>query len=230
MLKYAVAGFVLITTGSVSQAATSLTFTSASIGQVRSVGFNGFTDSFGGGAISLPGLSANLRFNLTGISGNTWSFAYSVANTSFAPLTSARVSVFGFNVSPTLSSATATGEFSSVSSGTVPLGRGSRDVCFRTGNGGQCAGGGNDGVTIGEAASTGVFNLIFAAPTTSVVLNDLFVRYLALNAPSSRISGASGVGDVMSTTVPEPATWATLIIGFATIGTAMRRSRTAATA
>ena len=227
MLRSIVAGVALIAAGSASHAATNLNFTSASIGQVRSFNFNGFTDDYLGAAVPLPGLSARLRLNLTGISGNTWSFNYSIANTSFASVSTSRVSVFGFDVSPQLQSATTTGEFSSVGSGNVPVGRGSRDVCFRTGGGGQCAGGGGGGVTIGEAASTGVFKLIFAAPTSSVMLNDLFVRYQSLSAQSLNIRGASGVGDVVGGTVPEPATWAMLIVGFGAVGGALRRQRMA---
>ena len=226
MSKFIVAGVALIAAGSASHAATNLNFTSASIGQIRSFNFNAFTDDYLGAALPLPGLSARLRLNLTGISGNTWSFAYSVANTSFAPISTSRVSVFGFDVSPRLQSATATGEFSSVGSGNVPLGRSDSDVCFRTGGGGQCAGGGGGGVTIGEAASTGVFKLIFAAPTSSVMLNDLFVRYQSLNSQSLRIREASGVGDVVGGTVPEPTTWAMLIVGFGAVGGALRRQRT----
>lgn len=225
MLRCVLIGLAVASMGTAATAATGLDFTSASIGTLQQVEFNGFTDSFAGGTAALPGLSARLGFKLESIVGNQWSFAYSVANTSIAPVTSSRVSVFGFNPSQVLRTTTAIGEFSSISSGIVPVGRGSRAVCFRTGNGGECAGGGNGGVTIGEAASTGVFKLIFAAPTTSVILNDLFVRYQSLNVPSRRILGASGVGDVAVGGVPEPTTWGMLIIGFATIGEAMRRNR-----
>ena len=234
MLRWVIAGLATLSMASGAGAATSLTFTSASIGVLNQARFNGFTDSFGGGTTALPGLSARVHFTLQGISGNQWSFAYAVANTSGVLATGSRVSIFGFDVSPALrpapNSASATGKFSRIGSGNVPLGRGSRDVCFRAGGGGGlCASGGGGGVTIGEAASTGVFKLIFAAPTTSVILNDLFVRYQSLNAPSQNISGASGVGDVTSSLVPEPGTWAMLIFGFGTIGSAMRRSRSAAT-
>lgn len=230
MLRALVACVAFLSIGEAAQAATNLTFTSASIGQTQSVNFAGFTDSFAGGTTALPGLSATLDLRLTAISGNTWTFAYSVANTSLAPVTSSRVSVFGFNVSGAFNSATATGEFSSVGSGNVPVGRGSRDTCFRTGNGGQCAGGGGQGVTIGEAASTGIARLVFNAPTTNVVLSELFVRYQSLNAPSLHIQGASGVGDVVGGSVPEPATWAMLIVGFGAVGSVMRRSRIVAAA
>lgn len=230
MLRLLVASVALLSIGGAARAATSLTFTSASIGQTQSVDFAGFTDSFAGGTTALPGLSATLDLRLTAISGNTWTFDYGVANTSSAPVTSSRVSVFGFNVSHLLNAANATGEFSSVGSGNVPVGRGRRDVCFRTGNGGQCSGGGRGGVTIGEALSAGTVNLMFKAPTTNVVLSELFVRYQSLNAPSRNVSGASGVGDVVGGAVPEPTTWAMLIIGFAAIGSVMRRSRAVAAA
>lgn len=219
---------VALLAASASQAAVGLSFNAGTIGVTQSVNFNGFTNDFAGGTTALPGLTATVDFRLTAISGNSWSFDYSVANTSSVPVTSSRVSVFGFDVSAPLQSSSATGEFSSIGSGTVPVGRGNRDICFRTGNGGQCAGGGGGGVTIGEAASTGTFMLIFASPTTNVVLSKLFVRYQSLNAPTRGVNTASGVGDVAAATVPEPQTWAMLIGGFAMVGSAMRRRRSAA--
>lgn len=223
MSKLLVTGVALAVMASAAQATTSLSFSAAQANVAQTVDYRGFTGSFNNGNTALPGLSARSIFTLRSIVGNTWTFDYSIANTSVAPVTSSRISLFGFNVSPNIASASSTGEFNGNASGNVPM-VGNRDLCFGIGNTNNCSGGGGQGVTIGEAASTGVFRLIFQNPQTNVVLSGLFVRYQSLNAPSLNISGASGFGDV-AVAVPEPTTWAMLIAGFGAIGGAMRRRR-----
>ena len=69
---------------------------------------------------------------------------------------------------------------------------------------------------------TATFTLNFgAALGSSISIDDLFVRYQSINAPG--IAGGSGVGTVV--VVPEPATWAMLILGFGLAGASLRRRR-----
>ncbi len=225
----AAAAIVLCAASGVS-ATTTLNFTTTDIGQGYAVNFSGITDSYQSHLVPLPGLKAKVVFLLKSISNKTWTFDYYVSNTSGGNVTSSRISVFGFDVNPDVTAKSSTGLFNSPSSGNVPI-LGSREVCFRTGNGGQCAGGGGGGVSIGDATSHGTFSLTFQLAQTSVQLQRLFVRYQSLKDPYEHINDASGVGEPTDVAaVPEPANWALLIAGFGLVGGALRRRRPPLTA
>ena len=200
-----------------AHAATVLTWTNGDVGVTKTLDFNGFEDSV------IAGLTAEIDYKLTGITagGKTWTFAYDIDNTSTAPVTGSRISGFGFNVDPNVSSKSATGVLNHTDSGNVPM-IGSREVCI-TGN--NCAGGGGAGVTFGNTG-LGTFTLNFSSAKTSLSLSDFYVRYQAVNAPG--YSNASAVGTVVDRVkggVPEPATWAMMMVGFFAIGSALRSSR-----
>ena len=79
--------------------------------------------------------------------------------------------------------------------------------------------------TVGNYGSTGWLNFSFVAPTTGSYLLQLGVRNVLDNGLSSyaaldnvRVNGALAG-------VPEPATWALMILGFGAVGGAMRRRR-----
>lgn len=158
---------------------------------------------------TVTGLTGTAIFTLTGISGNTYNFNYSIANTSTSPLTDARISSFAFNVDPTIASASSTGAFAfSTLNSTYPNGVGTVDVCFKDASTGSCAGGGGGGLTMGQTG-TGTFTLNFAQPITSATLSDFFLRYQSISG--SGLYGASGTGSgtvsstsTGGTSVPEP--------------------------
>lgn len=160
---------------------------------------------------TVTGLTGTAVFTLTGISGNTYNFNYTVANTSTSPLTDSRISSFAFNVDPSITSASSTGAFSfSTLNSTYPNGVGTVDVCFKDAATGSCAGGGGGGLTMGQTG-TGTFSLSFAQPVTSATLSDFFLRYQSISGAGFNGASGTGSGTVSSTStssggtpVPEP--------------------------
>ena len=203
----AAAGFAL--TGSQAMA-DAITFDASDVGTTYSLGYDGFSSG-----TSIDGLTAQTSFTLTSVSATTYTFSYSVANTTSDPLTS-RVSSFGFNTDPTIQSASSTGAFSySTLNSSYPNAIGTIDVCFKDASTGSCAGGGSGGLADGTSG-TGNFTLTFAQPITSLTLSDFFVRYQSITG-AGRITSASGSGTQTSsggttsggttsggTPVPEP--------------------------
>ncbi len=217
----------------VTQVASPATFAAADIGVKVNRLYNGFVDE-----TLTSGLSSRTVFQLTAIGngGRNWDFAYAVQNRFTAPVTAARVSIFGFDVDGitasnntlALQAASATGVYDTVArNGNVPQIGPTLDVCFRAGGGGGgCASGGGGGNSTAGSFIGGTFRLTFASAVQRVILDNFFVRYQSVN--SAVLNGASGVGvDTMlwSPAVPEPATWAQMIAGFGLLGLAMRRRR-----
>jgi hypothetical protein len=206
-----------LTISATAHAATVLTWTTADTGVTKSLDFNGFSD----GDV-IDGLSANIDYKLTSVgnSGKSWVFSYNVENTSDWPVWASRISTFGFNVDPNISSSSATGEYTKTSSGNVPDGIGSREVCITNVN---CSGGGFGGVDIGDIG-VGTFTLNFSSAKTSVTLSDAYVRYQSVYGGGEW--GGSAVGTPLTGgAVPEPATWAMMLIGFFAIGSTLRSRR-----
>lgn len=206
-----------------AQAAVVLSWSAADIGMAQTADFNGRDPAV------IAGLTSQVTYTLSSIgnAGKTWTFSYSVQNNSSSPVDTSRVSGFGFNTGPNVTSASATGVYTHRSlNGNVPI-LGNREVCI-TGN--NCAGGGSAGVTKGNTG-IGTFSLTFATAPTLLKLSDLYVRYQSIN--TNRIQGGSAVGEASTPTagVPEPATWAMMIAGFGLVGASLRRRRrTAVTA
>lgn len=200
-----------------AHAATVLTWTNSDLNLTRTLDFNGFEDG-----VVIDGLGAEVDYTLTGIGsgGKSWTFSYAVENTSDSPIWASRISTVGFNVDPNISSSSATGTYYKTASGNVPM-IGSRDVCLTINN---CAGGSYGGVTIGHTG-TGTFTLKFSSAKSSVDLSDFYVRYQSVYGGGEW--GGSAVGEVVTNTaaVPEPATWAMMIIGFGAIGSTLRSAR-----
>ena len=211
----------------------SLTASGGSGGSVT-VDFDGQVDN---GTTVIPGLTSSITYTFVSAvtsSGNTtYTFDYNVTNTSSSPITDSRVTIFGFgNVIPNVAvidgpgpndppNADASGTFTLAGSGNVPTGFGTAELCFKDGGGtNNCSGGGNGGVAFGDSGS-GQFWMTFTGTPASITLADLFVRY----------QGIEGAGDITSAigrptdAIPEPGTWAMLLLGFAGAGFAIRRSR-----
>ena len=167
--------------------ADSITLDSGAIGKSYTFTYDGFS---GGTAIS--GLTASTTFTPSAISGNDYIFAYSLANTTSDPLSS-RVSSFGFNTNPDITSATSTGTFSYTTlDSSYPNGIGAIDVCFKDAATRSCSGGGKGGVLDG-ATGAGAFTLSFAQPVTSLTLSDFYLRYQSISGAGC-ITSASGAG------------------------------------
>lgn len=200
--------------------ADAITFDSSDIGTAYTLNYNGFSDS-----TTISGLTASTTFTLASISGNTYTFNYSVTNTSSAPITDSRISSFAFNTDPTISGASSTGAFSYTTlNGSYPNGIGGVDVCFKDASTGACSGGGSGGLTLGQTG-TGTFSLTFSQPVSSLTLSDFYVRYQSISG-AGNITSASGAGTQSSsggTSVPEPGMLG--LLGGALMATALLRRR-----
>jgi hypothetical protein len=194
---------------------------SLAVGDSSDVTFNGIG---GNPVITIPGLASDLLLTylgMTTVAGNTvFNFTYALSNSS--TLTGARVSSFGFNVTPNVGGASATGDFDTASLNTnYPVGFGTVNVCFYDGPGGTCTGNGN-GVVIGDAAN-GTLALTMNGLINDIALSDFVDRYQGFNYQGIQ----SAIGTSITSGVPEPATWAMMILGIGLAGAAMRRKRSA---
>jgi len=168
-----------------------------------------------------PGTSGTLFLDLTGNSGGLFTFSYIVTNTSSLALNPVGViSSFGFNdVGVSTTTGSINGDFTNIifgGSGPGPFN--GIEVCFNnsSGQGEGCSG--SSGVAVGDPG-TGTFTLQYDASVTSLTLGDFAFRFQSLGLNG----GGSGTGT--ENPIPEPATWAMMLLGFCGIGMAIRRSR-----
>lgn len=200
--------------------ADAITLDATKVGTAYTLNYNGFSSG-----TTVTGLTGRTTFTLTGISGNNYTFSYSVTNTSSAPITDSRISSFAFNADPNITGATSTGAFSYTTlNSTYPNGIGEVDVCFKDASTGSCSGGGSGGLAQGQTG-TGNFVLSFAQPIASLNLSDFYVRYQSI-AGAGNITSASGTGTLTSsggTSVPEPGMLG--LLSLTLIGAAVLRRR-----
>ena len=201
----------------------SVTFDNTGGSNTVNVTYNGL----GGDPKALtPGLSAYLTLTLDSILNNVFTFSYTLQNTSTVAGT--RVSGLGFNVQPdaiavsagvgsVFNQAQLGGNFASVGA----------ETCFNGGPGACPESNPANSVLFGTTGSgTLSFTLGGAPGQTSITLSNFLDRYQGFsttNVNQAAVTSAIGVGTPGA--VPEPATWAMMLLGFGGIGMAMRRGR-----
>lgn len=173
-----------------------------------------------------PGLSGLMALTLSSVSGNVYNFSYTLQNTSTVAGT--RISGFGFNVDPLayLTGVTAgSGDIFDLTTLSANFASIGADVCLNGGPG-NCPES-NPANSLGFGATTsGSFALTFNPTQNSITLSNFLDRYQGFsttNVNQQTVTSAIGVGT--SSAVPEPATWAMMLLGFGGIGMAMRRGR-----
>lgn len=178
--------------------------------------------TFGG---TQPGTSATLTLTLDTFNALTgvYNFSYTLTNTSNTTLNpSGRITAFGFNDSTNLTPTGSTGSGNLLDEilfgANISGGNNEMDICLTTNN---CSGGGSggDGVVVGSPVS-GTFSLDYPGSLSSLTLSGFTVRYQSTGANGE----GSGIGTV-TPPIPEPATWAMMLLGFAGIGMTIRRRR-----
>lgn len=204
VLKMALAGAAL-TFASAANASLVLDSSTFTVTADHNAGPNQVTINFDS---PVAGLTSQLVLTLLGGSGNAFDFHYDFTEVGVANLVG-----FGFDTNPNLSSVTGiSGPLQFFANTTFP-GSGNIEACFNGGN--------NCSAANGQAGSfSGGFTLNFtgSAPFT---LNDFVDRYASVGGPG----GQSVEGHPFIPGVPEPATWAMMLLGFGGIGMAMRRRR-----
>lgn len=208
-----------------------ITLNDSNVGNSFTVDYDGYT-----GSGSIDGLTSQIVFTLTAATANSYTLNYAVTNNSTAPITTSRVSGFGFNTDPTISGATSTGTYSVTALNSNVPNVGTVDVCFKDGGGtNSCAGGGGGGVDLGGTGS-GTLTLSFASPITSLSLSDFFTRYQSISGAgattsavgSGTISSSSGGSSSGGTPVPEPGMFGLFALGVGALMLRRRRSGSSA--
>jgi hypothetical protein len=189
---------------------------------------DGITD----GPTLIQGLTAQLTLTFKNVStdGKTYAFYYSLFNSSSGQVTGSRVSSFGFDTNPNVSGGKVTGAFDVLHLGDAYPVIKDPEVCVFDPNnpkGGVCTGSGG-GINIGDKGE-GMLYLTFASVPTgnSITLSNFVDRYQSITGV--KIGGkyvTSAVGQETNiVALPEPATWALMLIGFGGMGVALRRRR-----
>ncbi|MFZ4688813.1 MAG: cistern family PEP-CTERM protein [Polymorphobacter sp.] len=204
-----------------------VTFDATDIGERAVVNYNGYV-----GQTKIAGLTARTIFTLSSVTngGKDWTFAIrDVTNTSSAPITASRISIFGFDTDKTVQFASSSNTIfgTAVLDGNPPQISQNFDVCFSGGP--NCAGGGGGGILINQSAMPGgSFLLRLQLAATKLELTNFFVRYQSIAGAAGGDSGVGVSEEVVHLGVeplPEPAVWVQLITGFGLAGAVMRRRR-----
>jgi len=178
--------------------------------------------------VVVPGLTGTLKLTLTGVAGATWTFAYTVDNTSSGGITS-ELSGFALNTTPNVVSASATGLYSGDVSINSQLSSGTTvDFCASAGS--TCSGGSSNGISPTDPPASGTFSLTFASVLASISLDEAFVRYQGITG--NGFNGASGIGtnsnvviNPVISTVPLPAALPLFVGGLGVMGLVGWRKR-----
>ena len=226
MRKLALLAAAAFAATAVPAAATTVVYNNTNY--TTSPGSNVITIDFTG--VQNPSAHANLVLTFLGANGaGDYMFTYALTNTSTPPSSTSNdnVSAFGFDITSTV------GHDFSLNNSTVTADAGSDldarrsgsisggfqvDFCATSGN--TCSGGQNEGPRPTET-QTGSFVLAFAGSDPgTIILSQPVVRFQNTSPVGSDVGQPSTVPGV-----PEPGTWAMMLLGFGAVGFAMRRRR-----
>ena len=196
---------------------------STTIGDSVTISFDGHTPN----NPSVSGLTADLTLVFQGMSGNNYLFDYLLVNTSSSPIDASRVTVFGFaDVDPNVSlvGSSVTGGYTTISSGNFPGGA-NLEICAKNGQNNNCAGS-QGGPGVGTSVS-GDLTIAFTSSFSQIILSGLAIRWQGIYSTQLGIRDGSAIGSPTQPppVVPEPATWAMMLLGFGGIGYVLRRRR-----
>jgi PEP-CTERM motif len=219
--------FVISTVSALALAApanAAVVLTAADAGTNFQVNYTGLV---GGVVTNL--ISAVQDFTLVSVTnmGTTYNFNHRTENTS---TNSALFRSYGFDIGgATISSFSATGSLrhGSTSTTNYPEGGGHREICFAFSSAGSCASANNGGIAPGAAeAGNGSFSITFDTSPVSIILDNFIARAHTINPQiNGNVNGLMIGATGMAGGVPEPATWAMMILGFGFAGAAMRRAK-----
>ena len=206
-----------------SALADSMTFGSNEISKSVTLSYDGYSAT---GGTTVNGLTGSATFTLTGIAGNTYTFDYSVTNTTSGAPVGSKITSLAFDADPTIASATSTGTFSQTLVTQSASGGHSTFLCFTDPKSRSClnAAGG----LASNQSGSGSFSLTFSSPVAEVTLSDFFVRYQSITGVSGITSGI-GAGTISSvstsggTPIPEPGMVGLFGLGEAALVVARRR-------
>lgn len=195
----------------------------AAPGKVFKISYTGKVD---GSTTTLVSALGTFTFTGTSVDKRTYNFSYTLLNTS---TNRSRLRSFGFDVTSALNpiSITATGAFPYTGlNQNYPEGIGRIDACFKATNNGLCTGG-QGGLTRG-LSGTGTFSLTFSAPQNAIDLGNFVTRFQSISPEINDEDSGVGIGRLVvepppPSAVPEPATWAFMILGTGLTGAALRR-------
>jgi hypothetical protein len=173
---------------------------------------------------NVPGLTAEAVFTVTGLTADTITFKIDLTNTTSDPLSS-RVSSLGFDTTPNINDATASGIFNfAVLGSSYPNGFGSIEACFNDAQANTCNGGGGAGVDKGNTGSFTI-TLGFTGPITQFSFDKFGVRYQSVDGTTLGNSG-TGIGTVKTDPTPAPEPTTMVLLGTGLIGAfAAKRKR-----
>jgi len=206
------AGAVLTAMPAVAQQATvnGSTVATLAVGDSTTIHFGGPTGTTA---------SADLFLKLTGVNlaAGDYTFQYSFTNTNSSV---SNLVNFGFTTDPTLLGISGTGMDFYLNPNNFPGGY-DVDACAGPTAGNNCDAANGQGDLF-----SGSFTLDFANNTSSITLGNFVDRYASLCEIKTAAGDCPSGEGVPTTTraVPEPASWALMLIGFAGVGAAMRRS------